>query len=360
MSEKETTKGYFKTYQGTLVAGSVVISTSFQEIYDWFTPKAQQGSSLKGGEHLIDRFTVNGNQAVGTLIGDKGMPVIPADAGDITRIFANVASLGGDSLTSIGYTMQDDGTVFTDYTTQAREATDNDVQLLPAAPVAEDATYYGIENAKFKKITIGAGTAANIASLVLAWEYYNGSTWVDLATAHNLVDGSSGYSVVSGSEITFDIPSDWAKTTINSQSAYWIRSRVVSIGAVTTQPLAGSIDFGIALILDILVGGTSIWATNPENRPHFYDEDTDLFVEVLDALIDNGAFTKGALITASTIYIGLGTAPVDLEIQVWGSYDSIGGIEETFSVSVSGGDLTITSSNPESTTPIEIPVRGLH
>lgn len=353
-TEKYTTPGIFKTYQGTLVAGSLTIKTAFREVYDWGVPVAQSGQVLKGVEHLLDRFVVNGNQATGTLDGDKGMPIVPAGAGDITKIFASLASLGGDDITSLQFFFQDDGGSFTDDSTAAKEATDNDVEMLPATPVADDATYFGIELYKFKKITLVKGTDGVIADLVVAWEYYNGDIWVDL----DETDGSVAFSDTDGTEITWDIPSDWEATEVDSQSAFWVRMRVVSLGAVTTQPLCKSIDLGIALILDILVDGTSIWATNPENRPVVYDEDTDLFIENLNALIDDGAFDKGSLITLSTLYIGLGSAPADLEVQVWGSYDSIGS-KETFTISESAGVLTITSSNPESISQIELSCRGL-
>jgi len=127
----------------------------------------------------------------------------------------------------IGYAFLDDGGAFTDDTTDFNDSTAADCPLMPATEVQEDAFYYG-DDAKFDGVvfnfgTVGVGTA-------ITWEYYDGDSWETLSAT----DGTSG--LTASGELVFDAPADWAATEINSQEAYWIRSRV-STASFTTIPV---------------------------------------------------------------------------------------------------------------------------
>jgi hypothetical protein len=274
-------------------------------------------------------------------------------AGDITKVLTNVGTLGADFYTSLQYAFQDDGTVFTDYSSEAKEATDNDVKLLPATPVADDAFYFGIENSKFQKISFVQGTDGSIADLVVAWQYYNGTAWTTLS----VTDGTTGFSDLTGT-VTWTIPSDWAQVTINSQSAFWVRCVVVSLGAVTTQPQAKSVDLGLSVIFDVNVAGTSIWNTNQENRPHHYDNDSANYV--ITTSFDDASFAAGEAITVDIDYAApsSGTEPQDAYIEIWGTTDSGTGAKEELTFTITNGNIVITSNNPQSTSQYRLSVRG--
>ena len=130
----------------------------------------------------------------------------------------------------------DDGGVQTDETTEANEGTGDDMTLLPLVPVANDAYYLGhtsrtFAEAKFSVTTAGAGT------WTVVWEYWNGTAWVALS---NVVDGSAGFTTgVATYSVTFTKPADWATTTVESLTGYWIRGRVSVVTVVTTQPTGG-------------------------------------------------------------------------------------------------------------------------
>lgn len=91
--------------------------------------------------------------------------------------------------------IQEDGGAFTDFTTAAQNVTVDDVDLLPAAPAADDAFYVGAERV-FDRIgltlsTPGAGT------WVIAWEYWDGDNWTSLdfayhATSAQMFDDDTG------------------------------------------------------------------------------------------------------------------------------------------------------------------------
>lgn len=130
----------------------------------------------------------------------------------------------------------DDGGAFTDYTTAANDlgTTGNDINYVPAVPAVNDAFYFGGATT-FGKIKLFTGTVAGAATWTLAYEYWNGGSWVTLA---NIVDNSVKYSVAGSKYLTYDRPTDWATTTVNGVVAYYVRIRVSAFTSITTQPKA--------------------------------------------------------------------------------------------------------------------------
>lgn len=136
---------------------------------------------------------------------------------------------------TVDLALADDGGSFTDETTEANDASTDDVTLLPAAEATSDAYYFG-ERYKFGQlyITIGQAGVGN----TIVWEYYNGSTW---ATVPGLTDGTSGLTAGTSSyAVSFTPPTDWARTTVDGKRAYWIRIRCTA-ASFTTQPLATTV-----------------------------------------------------------------------------------------------------------------------
>lgn len=118
---------------------------------------------------------------------------------------------------------------FTNYTTALSNATIDDVLLIPATEVVNDAFYFGMYN-RFGMIKLNISTAG--VGNAITWEYWNGA-WVALTC----VDNTSGFTVSGTNTITWNIPTDWLKNTVNSTSRYWIKARV-SAANYTTQPKA--------------------------------------------------------------------------------------------------------------------------
>jgi len=71
---------------------------------------------------------------------------------------------------------------------------------------------------------------------VLAFEYWNGSAWTAVS---GLSDGSSNFTVSGYPEITWTLPSDWAKTTVNGKNYYWFRIRITDVTGITIGAVQG-------------------------------------------------------------------------------------------------------------------------
>jgi hypothetical protein len=132
---------------------------------------------------------------------------------------------------------QDDGGVFTDYTAAADSNTEDDVVLLPAVPVVNDAFYVGFVE-PFLGLAIAITTPAT-GDVTLVWETYDGAFWNPYP---GIVDDTAGFKNAGESRV--EAPAlAWffAPTTVNGTNAYWIRARVTAITVVGTQPLAAKI-----------------------------------------------------------------------------------------------------------------------
>jgi len=126
---------------------------------------------------------------------------------------------------------------YTDETEDASESTADDVYLPPQQTTTEgDAIYFG-DSHKFNTVRINVTTAGSYSDITIVWEYWDGSAWTTLS----VTDNTNGFTTAGTNEVTFTPPGDWAKTSVNGTTAYWIRARA-TFGAspsITTAPLAG-------------------------------------------------------------------------------------------------------------------------
>jgi len=132
---------------------------------------------------------------------------------------------------SMGGALADDGGVKTTETTASNNSTANDMTLLPAVPVADDAYYFGASDI-FDLLRINIGTAG-AGTWAIAWEYWDGDSWEAVS---GLSDGTSGFTVSGTQDVKFTLPSNWALKTESSLNLYWLRARVSSYTSITTQP----------------------------------------------------------------------------------------------------------------------------
>ncbi len=130
--------------------------------------------------------------------------------------------------------IQNDGGVFTEYTAAAQNTTANDLPLLPPVPAVDDAWYFGCDN-PCRILTHEIGTAG-VGTWTITHEYWDGSAWTALS---NVDDRTVAFTVLGQTEISWEMPGDWATrtTTGSSVSSYWARARVSAFTSVSTQPL---------------------------------------------------------------------------------------------------------------------------
>lgn len=153
------------------------------------------------------------------------------------------------------YAKQDDGGVFTDYTAAAADDTADDVELLPDPQTVGDAFYLGADDA-FLGVAIALTTPAS-GEYQLAWEYWDGVAWLPYP---GIQDQTQGFILPGDLRIEAPtLPFVWTQSTIDGVTAYWLRARVVSVGASGTAPRASKI---VALKPDRLTPetGTIQWS----------------------------------------------------------------------------------------------------
>jgi len=127
----------------------------------------------------------------------------------------------------------DSENIYTDYTDEINNDTQNDVDLLPARPALGDAFYFGLYN-KFTAIGIKIDTAGS--NITITWKYWNGSSWANLP---NVTDDTNSFTTSGWKNVYWDRPTDWQQNTVNGVTAYWVKAEVTSVGASPTQPKAG-------------------------------------------------------------------------------------------------------------------------
>lgn len=152
--------------------------------------------------------------------------------------FRNIAPVSGEPILpalqdlngfSIGKVLLYNGS-YTDKTTEANSSNANDVE--PPFAAENDALYIGNENG-FASVRVTMGTNGNYTGTAV-YEYWNGSSWATLTATDGTA--TSGKPWTKSGTISFNAPSDWAKTTVNSSSLYWIRCRLTAAPTVTTAP----------------------------------------------------------------------------------------------------------------------------
>ncbi|MDD5640036.1 MAG: hypothetical protein PHX53_00190 [Syntrophales bacterium] len=103
----------------------------------------------------------------------------------------------------------------------------------------DDVLYLG-KTTPFQEVY--ADLAVNGAYTGLTWEYWNGSAWLVLAVS------GAGAEFSADGPITFTPPADWAKTTVNGFTGYFIRVKATGVTTVATvncfrQNLVQNADF---------------------------------------------------------------------------------------------------------------------
>ena len=119
-----------------------------------------------------------------------------------------------------------------DETTEANNATTNDVQLFAVGPVVGDAFYFGHTN-PFDKVTLNLGVTG-VGTWAFVWEYWNGVNWTELG---DVVDGTGAFKIGGTNEIEFSPPSNWVANSVNAQGPfYYIRARLSEFSSMSVRP----------------------------------------------------------------------------------------------------------------------------
>lgn len=114
--------------------------------------------------------------------------------------------------------------------------------MLPAIPVAGDIIYFGIDttlanSGPFNNLVFDIATAqTNITNI--DWEYWNGGAWAALTINNdNTANGGQPMSIAGVNSVHWEQPANWATTAVNGITGYWVRLRVLAVGANPTPPV---------------------------------------------------------------------------------------------------------------------------
>lgn len=180
---------------------------------NWSHVHAESGYSI--WKISVSNYTHSANNEVyfnSKLLENRG-----AATSEAITAFDEVKLYNGDS--STGYT---------DHAAEAATEAGTEFELMDTANdylyIGHSTTFFG---AKFEFETQGRGYQ-------LAFEYWNGSSWTDLeASALTVTDGTNEFT--SDGRISWDDPGDWATTSVDSDTKYWIRiSTNASVDPTTT------------------------------------------------------------------------------------------------------------------------------
>ena len=167
--------------------------------------------------------------AVWTNIGSLTNDALRAKINAFALRLDVTATTGG----AIAAAIAEDGGVFVDETTEANEATADDMTLFPATPVAAVDRYnFGFElpvaSFSIDTSTVGTGT------YTVVWEYWDGAAWSVLA---GISDGSTGFKTTGAQTVSWTLPTDWARSKINGQGPFYFIRAEIQTGTVTATPI---------------------------------------------------------------------------------------------------------------------------
>ena len=121
---------------------------------------------------------------------------------------------------------------FVDYTAAAGNATTADVLPFPASEAIGDCLYLG-DASPFGGVWIDRTSCTAGVAGVVQWQYWNGTAWAALPKIYDQTAGFTA-AVSTYHALGFEVPADWATTTVNGYSGYFIRARVTTV--YTTNP----------------------------------------------------------------------------------------------------------------------------
>ncbi len=137
--------------------------------------------------------------------------------------------------------LTDNGGLYVNETTAIQEATADDVEVFTGTPAIGDAIYFGHASLTFARLDVNITTDGDGVWTVV-WEYWNGTAWTALAS---VVDGTATGTaafVAGGTgwfSVTYTLPTDWVKNTVDSVDGYWIRADIDAYTSLVTLPQVG-------------------------------------------------------------------------------------------------------------------------
>ncbi|MHC4620117.1 MAG: WD40/YVTN/BNR-like repeat-containing protein [Planctomycetota bacterium] len=233
-----------------IISDPALISTVGDMLYFGGSLYVTDGTQVRvSTDDGISWVTSNANAFVATALplavrasttlymGDNGNIYIldPNNAVDLGRSATcndEVYIANKANVSNLTHVKESDGGVFTDLFPIAAFPTD----LFPAVPVANDACYFGtdttmLSSGPFSSLVFDLSSAFEATTYTLIWEYWNGG-WVTL----DVTDNTLSMGAVGVNSVHWVPPSDWATTTVDGITGYWVRARISAIAGPVDVP----------------------------------------------------------------------------------------------------------------------------
>ena len=134
--------------------------------------------------------------------------------------------------------IQDDNGVFTDETEEANTVTGSPIpliHLLPTVPVVNEDRYLFGHAENFNSLKLVINTAGT-GGFTITWQYWSGGSpggWTNLS---DVVDDTNSFSIAGKNKVSWTLPGDAVKSTINGQGPFYYVRAAYTAGTVTIVP----------------------------------------------------------------------------------------------------------------------------
>lgn len=196
-------------------------------------PRDTQVTSIdlyrQGGNNSIFSFVLN--QVVAAWSGTTTIldDIADEDLGDTTDLtqveLANLLQTPSQTVTAF-YKTTDSGSVFTDYTSAVSDDTPGTYADLSSLDILTNGNWVLVgADGQFTQALMILSTNVNTVASTMLVQYWNGSEWQNMPL---VIDGTSvgGKTLGQSGTIGWQLPANWASSTDNSTTAFYIRISV--------------------------------------------------------------------------------------------------------------------------------------
>ncbi len=229
---------------------------------------------------------------------------------------ANAVKFVTDQTASEVWQVAAGGPTFVNETTDFNDVGDNDFQPFPTGAVTDYCAFGFTKKFNALVFDYANGTVGTVG--VVAWEYWNGSTWAALG----VTDGTNSFksSAADALQVSFSAPGDWAATSLNSgASLYYVRARVTTgytVNPILDQGYATGRASGITL-RDLQTSATVVMPAGQRvtdfisDRSRFASLDTSAMLQTNVCIVPVTGVSQVARLPSlnAASYVGVGASP---------------------------------------------------
>jgi len=170
------------------------------------------------GQALVDQNFINSSGLNSVVVGTDGelVPAMPASLQNSLESCKQYVDIGA---------------TYTTYTTECNDDAVGDIGFFLGTPAVDDSFLFGLQSPG--RILSFSISQAAIWDADVVWYYWNGSDWVEL---DDVEDTSVDFTVSGFNTLAYDLPTDWAESTVDSVVSFWVRANIDTITTTTTLP----------------------------------------------------------------------------------------------------------------------------